>query len=144
MLQRRIWIVGSTIDELFQSFKTYLRNNYGIVENIAVVIDGRYLLPSTKDSTHIRRSKGRLGIKIVPSLNNPVVVKKVDFLLNNHNKQALLEMLGSQFPASCLSVMNSDGDAGMDIVSSALTIAKTCLITFLGENTDLLILLYWH
>ena len=116
-------------------------NKYGTVENITVVFDGGYLAPSTKGSKHIRRSKGRLGRKIVSSLHNPLTVKKGDFPLHKHNKQAFLEMLGTLLSASGISVMHSDGDADVDIVSSALTVANTCPVTLFGEDTDLLILL---
>ena len=67
---------------------------------------GGYLVPSTKGSKHIRRSKGRLGRKIVPSVHNPLIVKKGDFLLHKHNKHAFLEMLGSQLSTSGISVMH--------------------------------------
>ena len=66
-----------------------------------------------------------------------------DFLLRKH-KQTFLEMLGVQLSASCSSIMHSDGDADVDVVSSALTVANTCPVTLLGKDTDLLILLLWH
>ena len=69
-------------------------NNYGTAENITVVFDGGNFLLSTKERGNIRRSKARLGRKIIPSLCNPLTVKKVDFLLNKHNKQAFIECLG--------------------------------------------------
>ena len=80
LLQRLPWTVASTFDEVCQSFKNYLLNNCRTAENITVVFDGGYLVPSIKNSTHIRRSKGRLGRNIVPSLLNPLSVKKVTFL----------------------------------------------------------------
>ena len=109
--------------------------DYGTVENITVIFDGGYLVPSTKGSKHIRRSKGRLGRKIVPSLHNPLTVKKGDFLLHRHNRQAFFEMLGTQL---------SDGVADVDTVFSAITVTNTCPVTLLGEDTNLLILLLWH
>ena len=60
-----------------------------------------------------------------------MTVKKSDFLLRKHNKQAFL-------------VMHSDGDADVDIVSSTLSVAKTCSVELLGEDTDLIILLLLH
>ena len=99
---------------------------------------------STKGSKHIRRSKGRLGRKIVPSIHNAPTVKKVDFLMHKHNKQAFLEMFGTQLSVSGISVMHSDGDADVDIVSSARTVTNTCPVTLLGKDTDLLIPLLWH
>ena len=53
-------------------------------------------------------------------------------------------MLGTQLSASGISVMHSDGDADMDIVSSVITVTKTCLVTLFGEDTNTLILLLWH
>ena len=41
--QRLPRTVGKTFDEMCQSSKRYLLNNYGTVENIAVVFDGRLL-----------------------------------------------------------------------------------------------------
>ena len=79
LLQKLPWTVGSTFDEICQSFKNGLRSNYATAKNVTVVFDGGYLLPSTKDSTHIRRSKGRLGRKIVLSLRNPLTMKKLTF-----------------------------------------------------------------
>ena len=94
LLQRLPWTVGSTFDEICQSFKHYLLSNYQTVKNTTVVFDGAYLVPSTKGSKHIGRSKGRLGRNVVSSLHNPLTIKKGDFLLHKHNKQAFLEMLG--------------------------------------------------
>ena len=87
LLQRLPWTVGSTFDEMCQSFKHYLLNNYGTVENITVVFDGGFLVPSTKGSKHVRRSKGRLGRKVVPSLHNPSIM--TSFCINIINKRFL-------------------------------------------------------
>ena len=53
-------------------------------------------------------------------------------------------MFGTQLSASGISVMHSGGDADVDIVSSALTVANTCPVTFLVEDTNLLIILLWN
>ena len=53
-------------------------------------------------------------------------------------------MFGTQLSASGISVKHSDGDADVDIISSALNVANTCPVTLLGEDTDLLIVLLWH
>ena len=70
-----------------------------------------------------------LGRKTIPSLHHPLTVKKGDFILHKHNKQAFLEMLGIQMSASGISVTHSDRDADVDIVS-----ANTCPVT-LFEKT---------
>ena len=53
-------------------------------------------------------------------------------------------MFGTQLSASGINLMHSDGDADLNIVSSALTFAKTCPLALLGENTDLSILLWYY
>ena len=63
LLQRLPLTVGRTFNEMCQSSKHYLLNNYGIVENRTVIFDGDYLVPSSKGSKHIKRSKRRLGRK---------------------------------------------------------------------------------
>lgn len=105
-------------------------SNYGTAENTTVVFDEGYLLLSAKETTHIRRIKGKLGRKIVPSLGNPLAVKINDLLFKNYNKQAYLEL-----SASVISVMHSDGN-----LSSALTVTKACPVTLLEEDTNLMIL----
>ena len=52
LLQRFPWTVGRTFDEICQSFKHYLLNSYGRSENITVVFDGGYLVPSAR-AVHI-------------------------------------------------------------------------------------------
>ena len=39
-----------------------------------------------------------------------------------HNEQAFLEMFGTKLSASIISIMHSDGDADLHVVSSALTL----------------------
>ena len=139
LLKRLTRNVERTFDEIFQSVKHILLKKYGTVENIVVVSDGGYLVPSTKGSKHIRRSKERLRRKTVPSLHNSLTAKKGDFLLHKHNKQAFIEMLGTQFSSSGIIVMHSDEDANVDIVSSALTVANTYPVTLLREYANMLI-----
>ena len=53
-------------------------------------------------------------------------------------------MLRTQLSASGITIMHSDEEADVDIVSSALTVANTCPVTLFGEDTHLLIFLLWH
>ena len=71
----------------------------------------------------------------VKIFHNPVTLKKGNSLLNKHIKKAFLEILGAKFSAFDITVMNWDGDAGVVIVASALTVAKTCPVKLLGEDT---------
>ena len=94
LLQRLPRNVGRTFDEICQSSKHYLLNKHGTVENITVVFDGGFLVPFIKGSKHISRYKGRLGTKIVPSLHNPLTLKKVTFFYMNIISKLFLKCLG--------------------------------------------------
>ena len=98
---------------------------------------------STKDTTHIRRNKGKPGI-IRPSMNNQLTVKKVNFLLSNSNKQAFIILLGSHFEKKGMRVIHAEGDADLLIVKTALQMAKQDSTVLIGEDTDLLILALFH
>ena len=89
LLQRLPRTVRRTFDQICQSFKHYLLNNYGTVENRTVILDGAYLVPSTKG-----QNKKRLGRKIIPSLHNSLTVKKVTFFYINITNKHFLKCLG--------------------------------------------------
>ena len=107
LFQRLSSTVGSAFDEICQSFKHYLLKNYETVKNITGIW-WRILDSFYKGSAHIRRSNGRLGRKIVLSLHNPMSLKKGDFLLHKHTKQAFLEILGTQLSAYGISILHSN------------------------------------
>ena len=90
LLHKISWTIGNIYADICETYIRYLLNNYGEAKNIFVVFDGGYLNPSTKDTTHLRRSNGKIGGKIFPVLTNPLIEKKNEFLLNNNNKQAIL------------------------------------------------------
>ena len=144
LLQKVPWTLGNTYQEICDSYNNYLLNNYGSKDNITVVFDGGYFHATTKDTTHLRRTKGKHGKKIIPSLSNHLTVKKNDFLLNNSNKQAFLLLLGSQIENEGIKVQHASGDADLPIVAAALEIASKTSVTVVGEDTDLLVLLLYH
>ena len=61
-----------------------------------VVFDGGYDKPSTKDSTHLRRTKFKRGRQVNFTESMTLKMKKDDFLLNKVNKQRFLELLSNE------------------------------------------------
>ena len=106
LLYKVQWSVGQTFKQICDNYKSYIRKRYG------QKIDGGYNVVSTKDSTHIRRAKGRVGKKVQLSLGNQLTMKKSDFLLNNSNKQDFIFVLGAELVTSVMDVLHSDGDMG--------------------------------
>ena len=121
---------------LENELENYLLNSYRTTENITVVFDGGYLFSSSKESTHIRWSKVRLGRKILPSFRNLLTEKNGDFLLNKHNKQAFRDTLGIQLSASSIQVIQSDGDKAMDIVPTALTVPTSSTLVLQSATSQ--------
>ena len=68
----------------------YVIKHYG--KDTIVVFDGYGSGPSTKDITHIRRSKGRVGRAVHFQERTILKMSKDEFPLNLDNKQKFLEM----------------------------------------------------
>ena len=88
VLVRNVWKKDETFAEICQRYVDYVVLNFG--KDSEVVFDGYPMLPTTKDTTHVRRSKGKI-VKF--SLNSKLSMNKDNFLLNKENKQAFIECL---------------------------------------------------
>ena len=113
-------------------------------EGTTVVYDGYDGKPSTKDTTHVRRTKGKQGIAVHFTGEMRLNMKKTDFLTNLDNKQRFLEMLAIKMNEAKLQAIQSSGDVDLLIVQTAITSAATRPTVVIGEDTDLLILLLHH
>ena len=58
------------------------------------------------------------------SLKNKLTVQKEIFLLNQHNKQGCLNILGQELTRASITVKLAIGDADLIIVHTVLDIAK--------------------
>ena len=120
----------------------YVIKRYG--EGTTVVFDGNYGKPSRKDTTHVRRTKGKQGIAVHFTGKMRLNMKKTDFLTSPDNKQQFLEMLGIEMNEAKLQAIQSSGDADVLIVQIAIRLAVTRPTVVIGEDTDLLILVLHH
>ena len=109
----------------FVHYINYVIKHYG--GGTIVLFDGYGNGPSTKDITHIRRCKGKVG--------------RDEFLVNLDNRQRFLEMLTSKLNSSNFYAIQSSGDADAPIVNSATEAAKLKSIVAVGKYTDVLMLL---
>ena len=57
LLAKKEWKKGETFEKICQSYVEYVHSKYG--PGTEVVFDGYPTEPTTKDSTHLRRSKGK-------------------------------------------------------------------------------------
>jgi len=61
LIQRLPWVKGATFEAICESYVDYISKRY---DNAVVVSDGYPDGPSTKDITHLRRSKGMIGPEV--------------------------------------------------------------------------------
>ena len=86
-----MWKKGEKFAEICQRYVDYVVSTFG--KDAEVVFDGYPMLPTTKDTTHVRRSKGKKGKVIKFSLTLKLSMDKDKFLSNKENKQPFIECL---------------------------------------------------
>ena len=139
LLQRIPWPRGSSYDNIYDFYMKYVTQKYGT--SSVVVFDGYTEMPSTKDTAHIRRSKGQVGNTIKFSSDMTLDMKKDVFLANTQNKQNFISNLREKFSENGIKTLQAEGDADLLIVETAIESAERDQIVLIGEDTDLLILL---
>ena len=129
-----------TYKEICKRNIDYVKKHYG--QNCSVVFDRcRGNDASTKDTTHLRHSKGKLGRPVMFTENTVFNMKKDGFLLNLKIKQCFLEMLTAEMNTEGMCAVQSGGDADTLIATTEVDIANSNATVIIGEDTDLLILL---
>ena len=103
------------------------------------MFDGYNAGPGTKDTAHLRRTKGLIAPKVNFVGSMPLKTKKEHFLSNCENKQRFIDILSSK-----LQEHGAESDADLLIVQTAVDSAANSATTVVGEDTDLLVLLWLH
>ena len=120
-------------------YTEYVKKKYG---KPIVVFDG-YSGTSTKDMTHQRRSKWQIEVAVTFTEEMQLTIKKAHFLANTVNKQQFIKMLGVQLLKGCI-VYYASGDADRLIVKKVVDSTTKKDTVFVGDDTDLLVLLCYH
>ena len=141
LLQRLPWQKGQTYGEIIQTYVDYITKRFG--EETTVVFDGYSSTPSTKDVTHLRRTKEKISREVQFTKTSQMNMKKQQFLANTTNKQNFINMLSSSLREVELNTVHASDDADSLIVKTAVEIADAFNkpTAVIGEDTDLLILL---
>jgi hypothetical protein len=141
LIQRIPWNKGATFGQICQMYLDYLTKRYA---HPVVVFDGYSLGPSSKDHTHSRRTKGIEGTKIEFRKNTPFKSKKENFLCNNENKQAFINMLSEFLVSNGIRTEHAEADADVMIANTGIALAENYPTIIIGEDTDVLVLLLFH
>jgi hypothetical protein len=116
----------------------YVFNKFG---HAAIVFDGYPDGPSTKDITHLRRSKGLLERRVTLSNITSFNSKKKLFLSNIDNKKQFIALLGQSLEENGCIVLYARGDADTLIAKRGIDKSLHGPVAVNGEDTDLLVLL---
>ena len=111
---------------------------------LTVVFDGYPDKPSTKDITHMRRTRGVTSPKVTFNENMLCKTKKEVLLSNTDNKRSFLNLLSTKLCENGCTTINAKEDADVLIVQTALELANTCDVVLIEEDADLLVLLCYH
>ena len=141
LIQRIPWPRKETIDHICQLYVNYVTRRFS---KATIVFDGYPSGPTTKDNTHLRRTKGCCGPKVQFSGQTLISMKKVEFLSNPVNKQRLINILADRLERAGCAVEQSRGDADTLIVMTAVKSAETFDTVVVGDDTNLLVLLCFH
>ncbi|CAC5372537.1 unnamed protein product [Mytilus coruscus] len=97
-----------------------------------IVFDSFPELSSIKDITHLRRTKGIISPNINFTSSMPCKTKKELFMSNNHNKQALINMLCDKLKDNDIRCKNATDDADLLIAQTAVDCALSSEIVVIG------------
>jgi predicted nuclease of predicted toxin-antitoxin system len=137
LLRKLPWGKGLTYAQIYDLYKQYVLKHFN---RSVVVFDSYPNRPTTKDSTHLRRSKYNcVDINVKP--NNKCNVAAKSFFSNKVNKQAFIYQLASVLLNHNIKVLHADDDADLLIVKTAVQIAEREDVILVGEDNDLLALL---
>ena len=86
LLQRLPWLKNATFESICQSYVDYVTKRY---QNVVDVFDGYPNCHTTKDVTHMRRTRGITGPEIHFTGNMPCKSRKETFLSNTKTSRVL-------------------------------------------------------
>ena len=108
-----------------------------------VIFDG-YQYNTIKDHEHQRRG-GKMGSDVTVRPQEIVTFNRDPFLKNDKNKVAFIQLLSEHLQNSGYRVLESDGDADVLIVQTAIKFASEGQeVSVIAEDTDIFVLLLHH
>ncbi|VDI49933.1 Hypothetical predicted protein [Mytilus galloprovincialis] len=133
LLQRLPWTHGDSFGDITQMYVDHVIRKY---KDPVIVFDSYPELPSIKDITHLRRTKGIISPNINFTSSMPCKTKKELFMSNSHNKQALINMLCDKLKDNDIRCKNATDDADLLIALTAVDCALSSEVVVIGEDTD--------
>ena len=140
LLHRICWAKGKTYGEIAVSCSQFVLHKY---DKAIVIFDGYDTHPSTKDITHLRRTNRFSQREVIFTDKTISSLPKEEFLTHPKNKSKFAHLLGEKLTQAGCRVIHSNDDADHDIAITSVQESLTNIVTVIGEDTDLLVLLLY-
>ena len=143
LLHKVRWQRRSTYKDVAQQYVTYVNQKFG---QCHVVFDGYDDGPAIKDHEHQRRSIGKkASAEITIEEANVAQDQQNVFLGNETNKSKFIGLLAKYLRLAGHLVKCCTGDADVEIVATAIDLAKKKRPSIVvADDTDIIILLIYH
>lgn len=119
----------------------YVLKKYG--KGTTVFFDG-YDELNNKNMTHLRRVASKIGATVTFSEGMKVLMKRELFQANLEHKKLFITTPGRFLEKDGIHKIQASGDADVLIVETAIYSEVMGKIVFVGDNTDILVLLCFH
>ena len=142
LLYRIPWSKRTKFENIAKSYVKYVKDHF-LSPNCSakIVFDSYPTVPTTKDSTHLRRNKEKCT-NISITKHTILDVSKAKFLSNQSNKQRFVNFIITHLEKVCgISCIQANDDADVLIVKTAVNCLRSSDVTVFGEDTDLMALL---
>ena len=121
ILHRVPWPRGSTYESVSHLYVMYVTQKYG---GAAIVFDGYNDDPTTKDTTHLRRTGDCVCVTAHSASGMMIKSKKDEFLNNKANNQRFIHYLSDNLERAGCRVDHAKDDADVLIVLTAVASAR--------------------
>ena len=109
--------------------------------NCAIVFDGCPVEPTTKGHAREYRSEAAgIAPEVQVDPSSRLDLKKEQFLANNRNKQAFINLLSHSFRNRSVSVRQANDDADLLIATTAIDCAMSADAVVVAQDTDVITL----
>jgi len=129
LLHRLPWKTGDSYGAIAECYGDFTVRHYG---QATVVFDGHRERPSIKDNTHQTWEKNMNPI-VSFTAETQFSGKKEDFLSHHENKADMYALISKGLTERGCHIIQSPGDADVDIVRATVERSRLCTTTLVGE-----------
>ena len=126
----RIWNHSIRVDLICHWW--WITITHGAVEGIS----------STNDYSHNRRAKGSMHPDIYVNSEGEFIGRKDCFMTRSLNRRGLIKLIAADLQKWGCTTFTAEGDADVLIAQTAVDSSQHCETTNVGEDTDLILLLF--